>query len=1182
MYLSKLEIVGFKSFADKITLSFQDGLCAIVGPNGVGKTNFVDAIRWVLGEQKTSVLRSESMENVIFNGSKNRKQLGMAEVSITIINNKKILPSEYDEINIARRLYRDGESHYLINKHNARLKDIQNLFMDSGLGSDSYSVIELKMIENLLNGNVSDRREIFEEAAGIKKFKQNKKEATKKLQIVSLDIDRINDILQEVQKNVNSLSRQAAKTRRYNTLISELRQLELNYLAFELLTNLNKLNTIALQSSSLKNNIVKVDEEISEIEKYQLEIKDNFKKLDGHYQALIKSEIEQNAKLSDANNLIKINEEKIHNINSLQDSLNKEILDSENYIQKNTKNLENLRTEYQNLLDKKSNFDNQLREEKEKESQLQIEFNEVQKLLNQKINTKNELNNRKNYLISIIQKNKQNLEKIQKRIEEENQKITRYSQQIIELEQQVENHKINKTELYEQAIAVKAKLKDLNLAKAESEKLIEISREQELELRKKLHEKQVEKKFLESIVVTDESVKTLISSNEWMDGKEKIMFGEIITIEDKYKKPILVALEDAISAIIVNDANDIHTGIKILNDKKKGLANFIINQSNDFKQNISEISKKTGVVGFIDEFIDIKEEFRPLLDQITNGVLLVENSEVAIELIKEFNVPKVVTLDGVLYNSNGVVRGGSNSPSQKEAILGRRNKINKLSKEIEELEQKVVKLQETIKEEQSKIWKYSIPDVENELRQLEKQINIIDNNINSEVNKIEIIKNSIQNTNSILNQLSNENQEMSNEKTEHSDEITSIDEDLKLLSIEIDKIQEEYNQSKLRLDEQIKTIRVSEIDMAKNSESIKYVNSEIEKLTALTENAKKRMREKQEEIKNNSLTKQNLQKQIIDTIEIRDKYQSTLEELLLDKQSTELSRKQLQEQISQYDVTLDQYRKNYQKLQNEFYATEVETASIHAKIETLNQQAAEQYQIDLTEFIQTNQISSEKLNEYDPFSSKTQISEIKDKIAGLGNVNFQALEDFEEQKQRLDFLLTQMNDLQNSKKTLTDTIDEINKIAIDKFTKTFEEIRSNFKHLFKLLFGEEGESDLAIEGDNVLEAGIYISAKPPFKKPSSIDSLSAGEKTLTAIALLFAIYLVKPSPFCILDEVDAPLDDNNIDKFVNLIKKFSMEKEIQFILITHNKRTMEAADTLYGLTMEEEGVTKIVSVKLEK
>ena len=370
--------------------------------------------------------------------------------------------------------------------------------------------------------------------------------------------------------------------------------------------------------------------------------------------------------------------------------------------------------------------------------------------------------------------------------------------------------------------------------------------------------------------------------------------------------------------------------------------------------------------------------------------------------------------------------------------------------------------------------------------------------------------------------------------------------------------------------------------MAKNSESIKYVNSEIEKLTALTENAKKKMREKQEEIKNNSLTKQILQKQIIDTIEIRDKYKSTLEELLLDKQTTELNRKQLQEQISQYDVTLDQYRKNYQKLQNEFYATEVETASIHTKIETLIQQAAEQYQINLTEFIKSKQISTEQLNNYDVVTAKTQISEIKDKIAGLGNVNFQALEDFEEQKQRLDFLLTQMNDLQNSKKTLTDTIDEINKIAIDKFTKTFEEIRNNFKHLFKLLFGEEGESDLSIEGDNVLEAGIYISAKPPFKKPSSIDLLSAGEKTLTAIALLFAIYLVKPSPFCILDEVDAPLDDNNIDKFVNLIKKFSMEKEIQFILITHNKRTMEAADTLYGLTMEEEGVTKIVSVKLEK
>lgn len=1180
MYLSKLEIVGFKSFADKITLSFQDGLCAIVGPNGVGKTNFVDAIRWVLGEQKTSVLRSENMENVIFNGSKNRKQLGMAEVSITIINNKKILPSEFDEINIARRLYRDGDSHYLINKHNARLKDIQNLFMDSGLGSDSYSVIELKMIENLLNGNVNERREIFEEAAGIKKFKQNKREATKKLQVVSLDIDRINDILQEVQKNVNSLSRQAAKTRRYNTLINELRQLELNYLAFELLSNRTKINNIANQSNFLKNGIVKLEEEINEIEKYQLEIKGNFKKIDGYYQSLIRSEIEQNAKLSDANYSIQISEEKIKNIDNIQDSLNREIQDSENYIQKNTKNLENLRIEYQNLLENQSNFDNKLQEEKAKETQLQSEFNEVQKKLNQKNSLKNELNNRKNYLLSIIQKNKQNLEKIQKRIEEENQKLTRYSQQIDDLEQQVENHKINKIELNEKAIAVKRQLKDLNIAKTESEKLIEKSREQELELRKKLNEKQVEKKFLESIVVSDESVKALISSNEWMEGKEKILLGEIISIEEKYKRPVLIALEEAISALIVDDITDIKSGINILNDKKKGFANFILKQK-DYVCDV-ELRKQPGVLGFINEFIEIKDEFKDYLSQITGGIVLVENSEIVGELLKNEKLTKVVTLDGILFNSNGIVRGGSNSPSQKEAIIGRRNKINKLSKEIDELEQKILKIQEIIKEEQSKIWKYSIPDIENELRHLEKQINITDNNINSEVNKIEIIKNSVQNTNSILNQLNNEKQEMSTEKNEFSDEITSIDEDLKLLNVEIEKIQEEYNQSMLNLDGQIKIIRILEIDMAKNTESLKYVNSEIEKVTALTENAKKRLYDKQEEIKNNLVTKQILQKKIIDTIEIRDKDKLILEELLHNKQTTEASRKQLQEQISQYDVTLDQYRKNYQKLQNELHSLEVETAGLHTKIEAISLQSIEQYQIELTEFIKANQITPEQINGFDSALAKTQISEIKDKIAGLGNVNFQALEDFEEQKQRLDFLLTQMNDLQNSKKTLTETIEEINKIAIQKFTKTFEEIRGNFKHLFKLLFGEEGEADLAIEGENVLEAGIYISAKPPFKKPSSIDLLSAGEKTLTAIALLFAIYLVKPSPFCILDEVDAPLDDNNIDKFVNLIKKFSTEKEIQFILVTHNKRTMEAADTLYGLTMEEEGVTKIVSVKLEK
>lgn len=1182
MYLSKLEIVGFKSFADKITLSFQEGLCAIVGPNGVGKTNFVDAIRWVLGEQKTSVLRSENMENVIFNGSKNRKQLGMAEVSITIINNKKILPSEFDEINIARRLYRDGDSQYLINKQTARLKDIQNLFMDSGLGADSYSVIELKMIENLLNGNVANRREIFEEAAGIKKFKQNKKEATKKLQVVSLDIDRINDILQEVQKNVNSLSRQAAKTKRYNTLINELRQLELNFLSFEFLSHKSKVYEIEQQSHKLKDEIARLENEIVEIEKYQSEIKSNFKKTDEQYQSLIRNEIEQNAKLSDANNSIRINEEKVINIESLQASLTKEIQDYESYIENSLKNLENLRIDYATHLNNQTIYEDKLKIEKEKEIQIKQKFDNVQNLLNSKISLKNERNNRKNYLLSIIQKNKANLERNIRRIQEETYKFEKYKQQIVDLEQLIENYKMQKIELSEKQQSLKSKLKELNNAKYQSEKLIEISRDEELELRKQLNEKYVEKKFLESIVVSDEAVKSLISATDWLEGKERIMLGEIITIDEKYKRAVLVSLEEAISALMVSEIDDIKSGIRLLSDKKKGLANFLINKQN--KENLLNIDlpKQDGVLGFISEFIEIKEEYQNYLKQITNNIILVENVDVAWKLINDGLNFRIVTIDGVLFNENGIVRGGGDSSSQKGALIGRRNKINKLAKEIDELEQKISNLQTLIKEEQSKIWKYAIPDVENEFRLIEKQINSVDNSINSEINRIEINKNSLQNSNSHLNQLRTENEEMNNEKSVYSDEISAIDEEIKELDIKINQIQSEYTELKNLLDEQIRIIRVNEIDFAKNTETIKYITSEIEKVSAMTENAKERMKEKQNEMDNNAKSKQLLQTQIIELIELRNQIEARLGNILHNKQVIEINRKQLQEQIAQYDITLEQYRKNYNKLQNEFYSLEVETAGLYSRIDSLQQQAQEQYQIDLNEYILANQLSNEQLKDYDSARTKTLISEIKEKIAGLGNVNFQALEDFEEQKQRLEFLLTQMNDLQSSKKTLSDTIDEINKIAVEKFTKTFEDIRSNFRHLFKILFGENGEADLSLEGENALEAGIYISAKPPFKKPSSIDLLSAGEKTLTAIALLFAIYLVKPSPFCILDEVDAPLDDNNIDKFVYLLKKFSTEKDIQFILITHNKRTMESADALYGLTMEEEGVTKIVSVKLEK
>nr|MBP7214498.1 AAA family ATPase [Candidatus Kapabacteria bacterium] len=405
MYLSRLEIIGFKSFADKTVFTFNNGLSAIVGPNGSGKTNFVDAIRWVLGEQKTSVLRSDVMENVIFNGSKNRKPLGMAEVSITIQNNKKILPSEFEEVSITRRLYRDGESQYLINKVPARLKDIVNLFMDTGLGADSYSVIELKMIESILNGNPAERRDIIEEAAGIKKFKQNKKDASRKLQNVESDLERLKDILQEIEKNVNSLSRQASKTRRYNNFISELKELELKAFSYELSHFAQTLIEKNDQKSLINVKISEIHKNINEYEEFLATLKSDFKKVDDEYQTLSKEQLALNSTFSDLNNSINITEEKLKNLEKSINQSQKEIESSTQNIEKNRNNQQNINQSIEKLRQDQTKIQEEISTLQGNSRELQIELNAQQTILNNINSQLNEYKSKLNFEKSTIARN---------------------------------------------------------------------------------------------------------------------------------------------------------------------------------------------------------------------------------------------------------------------------------------------------------------------------------------------------------------------------------------------------------------------------------------------------------------------------------------------------------------------------------------------------------------------------------------------------------------------------------------------------------------------------------------------------------------------------------------------------------------------------------------------------------
>jgi chromosome segregation protein len=1190
MYLSKLEILGFKSFADKINLNFKDGLSAIVGPNGSGKTNFVDALRWVLGEQKTSVLRSELMENVIFSGSKNRKPLGLAEVSITIKNTKKILPSEYDEINISRRLYRDGESQYLINKVPARLKDITGLFMDTGLGADSYSVIELKMIENLLNGNTADRRDIFEEAAGIKKFKQNKKETTKKLQNVELDLERLNDIFQEVQKNVNSLARQAAKTRRYNSIISELKDLEIKLYAFELLSFNAKLKSKHAEAEIALKKTDEIYHSISETEKFLNELKVEFNTIDNNYQLIAKTELELNNKLSLLNTEISLNEEKINSLEVNQTSIKNEIEESKKFLLISENNLKQLNSEIAELKDKEAGFNSNFQIVQLDGKNIQFRFHEQEKKVAQINSFINDLKNKLTYNNSLISRNTQTKLRTEQKIQEEELRLKSLDQQLHDSIKLMEIKQSEFEEYKEKTTNAKVELEKLLAQKVDSEKLIETLKNEEFESKNILNKLTSEKNFLESIVVSDESTKYLLKSKNWFPNDEKVLLGEIISIEDKYKKALYSALNLAISSFLVNSISEAEKGISELKASKQGIAHFVLNEksTSNIDGSKNAITSVQGFIGLLSDFVSVNEEYKHIVQSLTNNIFLAEDFDSAKEIVNSLkkNYPqakfKVVTLSGEVIDEFGIISGGGEAVNQKTQLLGRRNRIKLLDSEITKISSKISELQDLMKSEQSKILNLAIPEMENSLRSLEQSTASIERERNQSEIKIESFKNNYNLIEESIKKMHQETDELINEDSSFAKDITEISSSISQNQLILETEQNLFNELRKQLGDWSEQSKQAEIELVRIQSEIRYKEIDIKNIENSIEVNKLKISEKEKEFEMNKVTKQNLSEKISQGLRSKQEIIENLQDTLSEKESASHNRKSILDRVSNYEFTLDNFRKNFAKNSDESHAIELEIASINSRVESLQEVTLEQYKLNLNEFIEKNQFTEEERTNFDISSAKTDIALLKEKISLLGNVNFQALEDFDEQKARLDFLLTQLTDLQNSQKLLAETIEEINKIAIEKFLTTFNEIRTNFKNLFKVLFGAEGEADLILEGDSPLEASIGITAKPPFKKPSSIDLLSAGEKTLTAIALLFSIYLVKPSPFCILDEVDAPLDDSNIDKFIALIRKFSLERSIQYILITHNKKTMEAADTLYGLTMEEEGVTKVVSVRLEK
>lgn len=1174
MFLEKIELIGFKSFANKTVFKFNGGITAIVGPNGCGKTNIVDAVRWVFGEHKPALLRSEVMENVIFNGSASRKPLGLAEVSITLLNDKHVIPASFTEITITRRLFRNGESSYFLNNTPCRLKDISELLMDTGIGANSYSVIELKMIESLLNGNLEERRRLLEEAAGITKFKSRKRETTKKLTLVQEDLIRIYDILLEIEKQVNFLSRQAAKTRKYNKLQQQLKELEISLWKkdFERIRgSLNSIESENLKLSETKEELLSAQYNlVAEINS----LKEEIEEFSSQIQELLNLESELSQKSSKIKENLAVNNEKSKALTNLLQKLAIENEDSKNLFSKYENSLAQLET---------------LKSQKEKElSSLELIFQDMQEDYN---NALIQINNHRKNLDSerekIIQKENQirflqlQIDKLESAVKLAEDDEKRLNSEIMSLKQKLEGEKSLKSSAENQYQEIEEKIREYNLKEenfaAEEQKIreqIEQLKNQQNEKNLVLKEVTTSLEFLDSILEVDDSTKFLLDLPSWKSKSKASLLGEVLGIDESFRVAYDSLLGELKNILIVEKSEYVSEAILHLQEKRKGKCLFVVLEDLNIRYEPPDLELPKKAIGFASELPRVDDKIRTLLRIMLKDYVIVNDFSTALEVSRSEMFPAIVTLageiiyNGIVYKRGGILRSEGLSIGKVEKIAKLKSLKKKIERELQTFAEDSRYLNEKLKvitNNRQNIITF-LKKLEIEKLQVFDHINKIESNLNSFVFQFDSKEKEIQkikeNYEKYSEEIKNLNQQLVNFKSEFNS-----------LRIQFERIRSEFKIVEKENTEKLNSLRITEKNVVELRTELKNIQNEINRIIA----SKSKLQQKLIQIeKERQESKTILQKLSSLNLSLRDeinRLDAEIEKLKNSRLAIEEKKDEIDSLLGRQIEYRDKLQAQIDRIVAEIHRNEIQKAHLSENFNSLFQKALEVYGINFNDISMGDTLEIEDIN-----VARTQIESLRNKLSALGEINFLALKEFEEQNERLIFYRKQIDDLKNSEKALKEALNEINLTAEKKFIETFELVNKNFAKVFTQLFGEGSIAELNIDKNNILEDDIEIKVKPPGKRMLSIDVLSQGEKTLTALSFLFALYLVKPSPFCILDEVDAPLDDANVERLINLLNSFS--KEIQFILITHNKRTMEAASSLYGITMAEDGVSKVLSVKL--
>ena len=1168
MRLKSLEIKGFKSFADKTIINFDDNITGIVGPNGCGKSNIVDSIRWVIGEQKISQLRSENLDSLVFNGSKTRSASGLAEVSLTFENTRNLLPTDFNVVTVTRKFYKNGESEYRLNDVQCRLKDIQNLFLDTGISTDSYAIIALDMVDDLIKDKDNSRRKMLEQAAGISIYKTRKKEAKSKLEATEQDLARIEDLLFEINNQLKSLESQAKKAEKYQEIKKEYREVSIE-LAKASLEGFNlSYSDLTEQQEKESNRKVEIEAAIAvqeaALETEKLVFVEKEKALQRMQQAF--NELQQSVRVKE--NDKNLATQRLEYLSEKQESLNVFLTKAEGQLQ--------------GIVESIAFTTGQIAEEEKALKSLEQELGQLQSTMEQ---TRLQMEQKRAALDTLRQQYQQTQRQqfdAEKRVAVADTSVQNLQRTL----QQLETERTQRAALLEQ-LATERSQKESTLAERkvdleqlqqhqdqtkeqilQTQAILDELRNELAEESRKLDAKKNEFALLKSMIDSMEgypdSVKFLHNNKEWRT--QVPILSDVLYVKEEYRKALENVLEPYLSYYVVADLQEGLDAVHLLDKHQKGKANFfLLDQVNAHGQGASS-HQLTGAISAL-SVVEVEEPYRKLAEQLLGNVFIADSEEA----LSNSNGFVVIEKQGRYVKGKFSLTGGSVGLFEGNKI-GRAKNLEKLQLAIDQQQAIVDALRSTIQTRHNEVIAFNEDLREVALRQAEKEIQQLSNELFAIQNKVENLTNTQQSSGAKVTELQGQVEQITASMADVRREFEQLNAAFSGLQISLQGAENEFRSSELSYNEATRQFNEFNLSITRQQSKISglvqessFKNNQLIDLQSQIEQSKLQQTETTDSSTQSREQLSSIEQQLLELLRKKQE-----DEALLN--TADQAYYVLRNELSEKESAIRHQSKEKEQVEFLLAAIKDKLNDLKLQLAGMKERLSVEFRVDLEQILGEARLSETALEELQATAER-----MKKRLENLGEVNPTAIEAFTEMKKRYDFIVEQKTDLVTAKDSLLKTIEEVEATANQKFLDTFEQVRMHFQKVFKTLFTEDDQCDLVLEDpNNVAESGIDVVAKPKGKRPTSLTQLSGGERTLTATALLFAIYLIKPAPFCILDEVDAPLDDANVGKFTNMIRQFS--ENSQFIIVTHNKMTMSTVDVIYGVTMQEPGVSKLVTV----